>query len=134
TVVCNLGFALAGIGSQVLLIDGDMRRPQLHRIFDQVNGWGLSDVLREWNSIQELPLNVIAKNVAPNLYLLPGGTSTDEIPGILYASRMSNLLARCRGEFDYVLVDAPPCLEFADAGNMARYADGLVLVVRARYT
>ena len=47
---------------------------------------------------------------------------------------MSKLLARFREEFDYVLVDAPPCLEFADARNMARYADGLVLVVRASYT
>jgi receptor protein-tyrosine kinase len=134
TVVCNLGLALAGIGSQVLLIDGDMRRPRLHKIFDQANAWGLSDLLREWNSIQELPLNVIAKNVAPNLYLLPGGTSTDEAPGILYTSRISRLLARCREEFDYALVDAPPCLEFADARNMARYADGLVLVVRAKHT
>ncbi len=47
---------------------------------------------------------------------------------------MSQLLSRFREEFDYVLVDAPPCLEFADARKMARYADGLVLVVRANYT
>ena len=47
---------------------------------------------------------------------------------------MSRLLPRFRQEFDYVLVDAPPCLEFADARIMARYAEKLLLVVRANYT
>jgi receptor protein-tyrosine kinase len=135
TLVSNLGFALAGIGGRVLLIDGDMRRPQLHRIFDQVNGWGLSDVLREWNSIEALPLKVLVrKTTVPNLHLLPGGASADDIPGLLYSGQLTKLLARCREEFDYVLVDAPPCLEFTDAGHMARCADGLVLVVRAGCT
>ena len=55
TVVSNLGIALAEIGNRVLLIDGDMRRPRLHKVFDQVNSWGLSDVLREKNAIEELP-------------------------------------------------------------------------------
>lgn len=135
TIVSNLGFALAETGRQVLLIDGDMRRPQLHRIFDQPNGWGLSDVLREWNSIEELPLKVLVKKTSVSkLYLLTGGTATDNISGLLHSGRMSKLLTRFREEFDYVLVDSPPCLEFADARNIARFADGLVLVVRARHT
>ena len=135
TVVGNLGFALAETGRQTLVIDGDLRRPQLHRIFDQTNGWGLSDVLREWESLEELPLKALVKKTSvPNLYLLPGGTPTDNICGLLYPSRISKLLASSRPVFDYVLVDAPPCLEFADARNMARYADGLVLIVRANYT
>ncbi len=84
TVVSNLGIALAEIGSKVLLIDGDMRRPQLHRIFDQSNGWGLSDFLRESNPIDELPLDVLVKKTAvSHLYLLPGGASTDNIFGVL---------------------------------------------------
>jgi len=135
TLVSSLGLALAEIGKQVLLIDGDMRRPQLHRIFDQVNGWGLSDILREWNSIEELPFKVLVKKTTvPNLYLLPGGGSADDISGLLYSGRLTELLARSREEFDYVLVDAPPCLECTDAGNLARCADGLVLVVRAGCT
>jgi receptor protein-tyrosine kinase len=135
TVVSNLGIALAEISSKVLLIDGDMRRPQLHKIFDQANGWGLSDVLRERNAIDELPLDVLVKKTAvPHLYLLPSGACTDNIFGLLYSGRMARLLPRFREEFDYVLVDAPPCLEFADARVMARYAEGIVLVVRANYT
>ena len=102
-------FALAEAGRQTLVIDGDMRRPQLHRTFDQANAWGLSDVLREWNSIEDIPLKAMVKKTAvPNLCLLPGGTPTDHIPGLLHSGRMSKLLARFREEFDYVLVDAPP--------------------------
>jgi succinoglycan biosynthesis transport protein ExoP len=135
TVVSNLGIALAEIGHKVLLIDGDLRRPQLHKVFDQANSWGLSDVLREKNAIEELPLDVLVKKTAiPRLSLLPSGTDTDNIFSLLCSGRMARLLPRFREEFDYVLVDAPPCLEFADVRIMARYAEKLLLVVRADYT
>jgi polysaccharide biosynthesis transport protein len=135
TVVSNLGIALAEIGSKVLLIDGDLRRPRLHRVFDQTNSWGLSDLLREKNAIEELPLEALVKKTGvPRLYLLSSGTCTDNIFGLLCSGRMARLLPRFRQEFDYVLVDAPPCLEFADARIMGRYAEKLLLVVRADYT
>jgi polysaccharide biosynthesis transport protein len=135
TVVSNLGIALAAISRKVLLIDGDMRRPRLHRLFDEANSWGLSDVLREKNAIDELPMDVLAKKTSiPHLYLLPSGASTDNIFGLLCSGRMSRLLPLFREEFDYVLVDAPPCLEFADARIMGRYAEELLLVVRANCT
>jgi receptor protein-tyrosine kinase len=135
TVVSNLGIALAEIYGKVLLIDGDMRRPQLHRLFDQANSWGLSDVLREKNAIEDLPLDVLVKKTAiPHLYLLPSGARTDNIFSLLCSGRMARLLPRFRQEFDYVLVDTPPCLEFSDARIMARYTEKLLFVVRANYT
>jgi receptor protein-tyrosine kinase len=135
TVVSNLGIALAAVGSKVLLIDGDMRRPRLHKLFDEANSWGLSDVLREKNAVDELPLEVLAKKTSiPSLYLLPSGAATDNIFGLLHSGRLSRLLPLFREEFDYVLVDAPPCLEFADARIMAQYAEELLLVVRANHT
>ncbi len=135
TVVSNLGIALAEIGANVLLIDGDLRRPRLHKVFDQVNSWGLSDMLREKNAVEELPLEALVKRTAvPGLHLLPSGTCTDNIFGLLWSGRMGRLLPRFREAFDYVLVDAPPCLEFADARIMARHAEKLLLVVRADYT
>jgi succinoglycan biosynthesis transport protein ExoP len=135
TVVSNLGIALAEIGSKVLLIDGDLRRPRLHKVFDQINSWGLSDMLREKNAIEELPLDALVKRTTiPHLHLLPSGTCVDNIFGLLCSGRMARLLPRFRQEFDYVLVDAPPCLEFADARIMAWYAETLLLVVRADYT
>jgi receptor protein-tyrosine kinase len=135
TVVSNLGIALAEIGNKVLLIDGDLRRPQLHKVFGQVNSWGLSDLLREKNAIEDLPVEVLVKKTGiPRLGLLPSGTGSDNIFGLLCSGRMARLLPRFRREFDYVLVDAPPCLEFADARILARYAERLLLVVRADYT
>jgi receptor protein-tyrosine kinase len=135
TVVSNLGIALAEIGGKVLLIDGDMRRPQLHKVFDQANRRGLGDFLLQSSATNGLALEVpVDKTSVPHLYLLPSGASTDNIFGLLYSGGMPQLLSRFREEFDYVLVDAPPCLEYADARKMARYADGLVLVVRANYT
>ncbi len=135
TVVSNLGIGLAEIGSKVLMIDGDTRRPRLHKVFDQANSWGLSDVLREKNAIEDLPLDVLVKRTTvPGLYLLPSGVCVDNIFALLWSGRLARLFPRFRQEFDYVLVDAPPCLEFADARIMARYADQLLLVVRANYT
>lgn len=135
TVVSNLGIALAAASKKVLMIDGDMRRPRLHKLFDEANSWGLSDVLNEKNAIDELPLDVLAKRTSvPHLYLLPSGASTENIFGLLYSGRMSRLLPLFREQFDYVLVDAPPCLEFSDARIMARYAEEVLLVVRANHT
>jgi succinoglycan biosynthesis transport protein ExoP len=135
TVVSNLAIGLAEIGNKVLLIDGDMRRPQLHKVFDQSNSWGLSDVLRETNAVEVLPLDVLVKKTAvPGIYLLPSGVCAENVFGLLWSSCLKRLLPRFRKEFDYVLLDAPPCLEFADARIMARYADQLLLVVRANYT
>jgi succinoglycan biosynthesis transport protein ExoP len=135
TVVSNLAIALAEVGGKVLLIDGDLRRPRLHKIFRQANSWGLSDLLREKNAIEEIPLETLVKQTAvPRLYLLSGGTSVENICALLWSAPMARLLSRCRDAFDYVLIDAPPCLEFADARILGRYAEKLILVVRADFT
>ena len=135
TIVSNLGVSLTEIGRKVLLVDGDMRRPRLHKIFDRANSWGLSDILREQNAVEDLPLDVlVTKTAIPGLFLLPSGASATNITALLWSDRMARLLPRFRKVFDHVLVDAPPCLEFADARIMARFADQLVLVVRANYT
>jgi polysaccharide biosynthesis transport protein len=135
TVVSNLGIGLTEIGSRVLLIDGDMRRPSLHKVFDLANTWGLSDILQEKNDVEDLPLDVLVKKTGtPGLYVLPSGVSVDNIFGLLWSARMARLLPRFRKEFDYVLVDAPPCLEYSDARIIARHTDELLFVVRADYT
>jgi capsular exopolysaccharide synthesis family protein len=134
TTVSHLGIALAEVG-RTLLIDGDMRNPRLHGIFGQENGRGLSEFLSEGDSIDGLPADTLVRTTAvPQLYLLPSGAPADHIFSLLHSNRMSRLLGRFREEFEFVLVDAPPCLEFADARNMAQHAEGLVLVARANYT
>ena len=135
TVVRYLGQALAETSERVLLIDGDTRRPGLHKLFDEANSWGLTDVLREPNAIDELPVDVIVKKTSvPHLYLLPSGTYSDKIFSLLATERMSRLWSRFQEAFDYVLVDAPPCLEFAHARILAHRAGEVLLVLRANHT
>jgi receptor protein-tyrosine kinase len=131
TVVSNLAIQFAEIGSKVLLIDADLRRPRLHQIFNQPNSWGLSDLLREKNAIEELPLEALVKRTSvPRLHLLPSGSSHDNIFGLLWSGRLARLLPRFGQEFDYVLIDAPPCLEYTDARIFSRYAETAILVLR----
>ena len=135
TVVHHLGRALAETHDRVLLIDGDTRRPNLHKLLDESNGWGLTDVLREPNAIDELPVEAIVKKTSvPHVYLLPGGTCSENMFGLLSGDRMCKMWRRFQEAFDYVLIDAPPCLEFADARLLAHRAGELLLVVRANHT
>lgn len=131
TVVSNLAIAIAGTGNKVLLIDADLRRPRLHDIFDQPNTWGLSDLLREKNAIEEIPPETLVKRTAvQNLHLLPAGTAVENIFALLWSGRLERLLPRFREAFDYVLIDTPPCLEVTDTRIIARCAESAVLVLR----
>ncbi|MBZ5603668.1 MAG: polysaccharide biosynthesis tyrosine autokinase [Acidobacteriia bacterium] len=135
TIVSNLAIALAEIGKRVLLIDGDLRKPRLHEIFDQPNTWGLSTVLAEKDSIQELPVSALVRKTSiPGLSLLPAGPSTEQISTLLYSSRMQDLMTHFRQDFDYVFLDAPPVLRFSDARVLGHAADAVIIVARANKT
>lgn len=135
TVISNLGIALAEINRQVLLVDADLRAPRLHSIFDVSNSWGLSNLLREKNPIEESPIEaLVRKTKIACLSLLPSGPGTVSISHLLYSPRMSELLSRFRREFDTVLIDAPPMLNLSDARVLGRLSDAVILVLRAGQT
>jgi capsular exopolysaccharide synthesis family protein len=135
TVVSNLGIALAEINRRVLLIDADLRRPQLHKVFDVPNSWGLSDLLREKTALADSPLEALARPTQiPELYVLPSGPGTVSISNLLYSPRLPELLERLRREFDTVLIDTPPMLQIADARVLGQLADAAILVLRAGQT
>jgi capsular exopolysaccharide synthesis family protein len=135
TVVGNLGIAMADINRRVLLIDADLRKPRLHRIFDLPNTWGLSDLLRRDTPIKEAPLKSLTRPTEiPNLHVLPSGPRAVSISNLLYSPRLSELLSRFREEFDTVLIDTPPVIHIADARVLARLSDGVILVVEAHQT
>jgi polysaccharide biosynthesis transport protein len=122
TVTSNLGIALAGINRRVLLVDGDLRKPQLHRIFDVDNTTGLYEALTG----TALPL--VKETKINNLFLLPSGRGSDG-DMLFYPSTLRNLLNRLRTEFDMILIDTPPLLQVADARLICNQADGTVLVI-----
>lgn len=135
TVASNLSIAIAEIGRSVLLIDGDLRRPRLHHVFDVPNTQGLSEMLAGDTPLDEVSsyMRRACKTKVPGLYLLPSGPTVISSMNLFYSSRMAELLSRLRNEFEMVIVDAPPMI-LADARVLGRMADGVVLVMRAGQT
>jgi succinoglycan biosynthesis transport protein ExoP len=135
TVTSNLGVATAETGRRVLLIDADFRRPRLHRVFDMPNSTGLTDLLRLNTPIETTPLkSLVQATKIPGLSLMTSGPTTNSPSTLLYSPRLVEFLERMGREFDVVLIDAPPMLQFADARVMGRYSDGVILVLRAGQT
>ncbi|MGH9630251.1 MAG: GumC family protein [Bryobacteraceae bacterium] len=135
TAVANLGIAMASINSRVLLVDGDIRRPRLHDIFNVPNDYGLTDILLESTPVQEIPKELQAQKTAiPGLFVLTSGSAATATPDILHSARMAELLLHWRREFDQVLIDSPPVLQLADARVLGRLVDGVILLFRAGQT
>lgn len=135
TVTSNLGIALAEINRRVLIIDADMRKPRIHKIFEVANIWGLSDLLQEQTSIDDYPKETLTrKTKIPNLSVLASGTGPLSIPSVLHSNRAAQLLERLKEDFNVVLIDCPPMLHLADARVLARLAARVILVIRAGKT
>ncbi len=115
---------------RVLLIDGDLRKPRLHIPLGAPLSPGLSDYLR--NEMDEVSL--IQHGQEGNLCFIAGGDETTHASELLSNGRMQKLLDRLAPLFDWVIIDSPPCLPVADAAVLAGLCDGVLLVVRAKYT
>ena len=135
TVTSNLGVALSQSKRRVLLVDGDLRKPGLHRALRVSNDFGLRNILRGEIDIEKAPVTDFCRpTTMPNLSLLPSGTGTEEVVELLHSPLVGDLLARLSREFDMILIDTPPMLHMADARIFARQADGAILVLRAAST
>jgi capsular exopolysaccharide synthesis family protein len=123
------------IGRKVLLIDGDLRKPRLHKVFGVANSWGLSDVLWAETPIETVPIShLVGETEVSGLSLLPAGSCGGTPANLFYSPRMSRLLRRLRKEFEMIMIDAPPMIHLADARVLGRLADGVILVIRAGQT
>ncbi len=135
TIISNLAIAFSEIGQRVLLIDGDMRLPKLHTVFDMVNTWGLSDALFENTPIEEYSAeSLVQKTRIPGLFIMTSGPARANIASLLYSERLNELLLRFRREFDLVLIDSPPVLSVPDSRILGQCSDAVVLVLRAGRT
>ncbi len=124
TTLANVALTLADAGHRVILVDGDLRKPRIHKIFELSNQMGLTDMLLEGKSYG----NYIYKAVYPGLDILTAGKIPKNPSEILLSQSMQQFLQRLREDYDYILVDAPPVLPVTDAVLMSAYIDGLVLV------
>ncbi len=135
TVTSNLGIAMAEIGRRVLLVDADLRRPNLHRIFRLSNSWGLCDLLRANDLVENHGIFQMARHSdVPGLDVLTSGDARGNPVHLLYSPRLPRLLGKAVREYDLVLIDAPPAIQVADARVLGRLADGVILVIHAGRT
>jgi polysaccharide biosynthesis transport protein len=136
TIASNLAIAAAELGQKVLLIDGDIRKPTLHRIFQLDNGRGLSTVLLKMAALNQDKSvgGIIRETALPGLSILTSGPSTSAATSLLYTPYTRKLLQYMRGQFDLILIDTPPALHIPDARVLGAMADGVVTVIWAGHT
>ena len=124
TTLCNLAVTLAQQNKRVLVVDADLRRPKVHRIFDIPNHEGLTELLISMGE----PEKFINETFVDNLFVLPTGVIPPNPAELLASSRMKHFIENVRAKFDYVLVDIPPINVVTDGLLVANRMDGVVLL------
>jgi capsular exopolysaccharide synthesis family protein len=125
-ITTNLAYAMGQLNQKVIIVDGDMRLPNVHTIFGIKNEVGLSNVLRKEvrleQAVQYLP--------DQHVHVLTSGPTPSHPADLLSSSEMTALLEKLTEQYDIVLLDTPAFLAVADSTILASLADGVVLVVR----
>ncbi|MGO9469987.1 MAG: polysaccharide biosynthesis tyrosine autokinase [Isosphaeraceae bacterium] len=132
TTASNLAISMANTGRRVLLIDGDLRKPSLHRMFEVTREHGFGDALmaRETESIDAL----VQPTAVNNLDLLTTGRDVSNPAELLASERLGQFLKELRPKYDMILIDSSPLLLVTDPSIIAAVADGIILVVRISST
>ncbi len=123
----NLAVVMAQLGRRVLVIDCDLRRPRMHKVFKISNRMGLVNYLTANVELDSL----FFETEAPNLWICPSGPIPPNPSELLASDRMKELLANLRQRFDFILIDTPPILPVADAIILGSMADGVIICARS---
>jgi succinoglycan biosynthesis transport protein ExoP len=126
TLIANLAIAIAQSGRKVLLIDGDLRKPTLHKLFGLRQSIGVTDVANG-----EIDLLTAAQpTVVEGLSVLTSGDIPNRPAELLASHEFSRLLSTAEQEYDSVLIDTPPLLAVSDPCIVAPRTNGMILVLR----
>ena len=126
----NLAVTMAQTGNRVLIIDGDLRRPTLHRLFNIPRDRGLSNILVGNCS----PDEAIIHTTIPGIDIIPSGPVPPNPSEMVGSQSMSKLLETLRDRYDRIILDSPPLTAVTDAVILSRLVDGVLLVIRANET
>jgi len=131
TTSSNLAVTLAADPEKkVLLVDGDLRKPELNKLLKRDRSPGLSDVITGKMDINEL----LTKPVIDNLYFVPSGSPIPNPSELLRHSRVKKTIEDLKARFDYIIFDTPPTLNVTDSCVIGSMCDGVLLVVKAEVT
>ncbi len=130
TVACSIAIALAQGGQRVCIVDCDLRRPRIHRVFERAGDSGVTNVI-----LGEATLDDVAKpTVVPNLWAVPAGPVPPSPADLLYSDRFRRFLDELCERFDRVIIDSPPIAAVTDSAVLSTLVDGTIFVVRAFQT
>jgi capsular exopolysaccharide synthesis family protein len=130
TVTSNLGIIMAQSGHKVLIMEGDLRNPTIHKYFNLTNRHGLTNLM-----VEDAPYKDYLRDPEiQNLDILTGGPTPPNPAEILGSLRARKLIETLRQDYDYVLIDTPPLALVTDAALVASICDGTILVVGAGET
>lgn len=127
TVAVSVAISLAQGGQRVCIVDCDLRRPRLHRIFDRAGDAGLMNVL-----VGEATLAEVAKpTVVPNLFCVPCGPVPPNSADVVASDKFRRLLEELSEHFDRIVLDSPPVVAVTDSAILSTLSDGVLMVIRA---
>jgi len=126
TVACSIAVAMAQAGQRVILVDCDLRRPRLHKIFKTSNESGMTSVLLEPETLDE----AILTTVVPNLHILTSGPIPPNPAELLHSDVFGRLLGELSTRFDRVVFDSAPLIPVTDATVLSTRVDATILVVK----
>lgn len=130
TTAANLAVSFAQYGMRVLLVDCDLRRARLHKVFDIGREPGITEMVLG----REEPEAVTRETDVTGLYVIPSGVLPPNPSELLGGERMKKCLAALSEAFDLIILDTPPLLAASDAAILATLSDGVVMVLRAGAT
>lgn len=129
TTAINIAIALAHTGARTVIIDADLRKPSIHRVFNIEDGNGLAQYLSGYIPME----NLFRKSDMPNLTVIASSGARPLYPAeLLGTHRLRELLEYLAETRDYVIIDTPPIIPFADALVMSALADSCILVVNSK--
>lgn len=127
TVACTIAIALAQGGQRVCIVDCDLRRSRLHRIFGRSGDMGVTNFL-----VNEATIDDLAKpTVVDNLWSIPAGPTPPNPADVLHSARFKRFIELLGERFDRVVIDSPPIVAVTDSAIISTLVDGIVFVVRA---
>jgi len=123
----NLAVVMAQLGRKVLLVDADLRKPRLHRVFNVSNRTGLVHLLTGSAELDD----IVHRSSVSNLWIAPAGPTPPNPSELLASNRMTDLLQMARTRFDLLIFDTPPVLAVTDAILVGAQCNGVVLCLRS---
>jgi len=124
TTVINTAIALSQTGASVIIVDADLRKPRIHKIFSEENGVGLSNFLSGNVDLEA----IVKKAEIPNLFYIPSGPIPPNPSELINSNLFKSLLESLEGRFDHIVCDSPPVLGFADSIILSTIVDGMIFV------